>query len=305
MTEKYFIARDGKKIGYREWRPDKVKALFRISHGMAESSVRYDDFAEYLTTKGFLVFADDHRGHGLTDGDRKGYSDGDMFEDTLKDIRDMTKIYKEEFPDLPLVIFGHSYGSFLTQAYIERYPNDGDAVILCGSAYLCDFSSFSGKVVASLNCLLGRGKSGAKLIEKLSFGVYNKKCENGTFISSIEEECEKYAACEDCAFTLSYAFYKSFFCNLNKNYKKKYYKAVRKDVPLLIISGKDDPVGGYGKLVEKLYDFYCEKVGVRQVEKILYEGVRHELLNDVSRENAYRSIADFASKAVERKTESD
>ena len=94
MTEKSFVSYDGKKVGYREWRPENVKALFQISHGMAESTARYDAFAEYLKERGFLVFGDDHRGHGLTDG-RTGYSDGEMFEDTLKDMATLTKMYKE------------------------------------------------------------------------------------------------------------------------------------------------------------------------------------------------------------------
>lgn len=298
MTEKSFVSYDGKTIGYREWMPEEPKGLVQIAHGMAESTARYDAFAEYLKTRGFLVFGDDHRGHGLTDPGRTGYCEGEMFEDTLKDMATLTKAYKEKYPDLPFIIFGHSYGSFLTQAYIERYPDNPCAAVLCGSAYLHNASSFGGKVVSSLNCLFGKGDKGAKLIEKLSFGAYNKKCPEGTFISSIPEECEKYAAFPDCNYTLSNAFYKSFFTNLSKNYKKKYYKKVRTDMPLLIISGKDDPVGGYGKLVDKLYDFYKHKVGVEKVEKVLYAGVRHELLNDVSREDAYKKIGDFIENAV-------
>ncbi len=297
MTEKTFVSYDGKKIGYREWMPDNPVGLVQIAHGMAESTARYDGFAKYLKSRGFLVFGDDHRGHGLTDSNRTGYCDGDMFEDTLKDMATLTKMYKEEYPDLPFFIFGHSYGSFLTQAYIERYPDNACGAVLCGSAYLHDITSFAGKVVASFNCLFGRKKKAAKVISDLSFGAYNKKCPEGTFISSIVEECEKYEACPDCNFVLSYAFYKSFFTNLAKNYKKKYYNNVRTDMPMLIISGKDDPVGGYGKLVDKLYDFYKHKVGVEKVEKVIYPGVRHELLNDTSREDAYKKIGDFIESA--------
>ncbi len=298
MTEKSFISYDGKKVGYREWMPTtEPKGLVQIAHGMAESTARYDEFAEYLKNRGFLVFGDDHRGHGLTDG-RTGYSDGEMFEDTLKDMATLTKMYKENYPDLPFVIFGHSYGSFLTQAYIERYPENACAAVLCGSAYLHNASSFFGKIAASLCCAFGKSKKPANFIAKNSFGVYNKRCKEGTFISSLVEECEKYDAHPDCNFILSYAFYKSFFKNLAKNYKKKYYKNVRTDMPMLIISGKDDPVGGYGKLVDKLYDFYKHKVGVERVEKVLYEGVRHELLNDVSKADVYKKTGDFLENAV-------
>ena len=175
MTEKTFVSYDGKKVGYREWRPENPTGLVQIAHGMAESTVRYDDFAEYLKGRGFLVFGDDHRGHGLTDPGKTGYCEGEMFEDTLKDMATLTKIYKEEYPDLPFFIFGHSYGSFLTQAYIERYPDNACGAVLCGSAYLHNASSFFANVVASANCLFGKKNRPAKLIEKLSFRIYNKK----------------------------------------------------------------------------------------------------------------------------------
>ena len=161
-------------------------------------------------------------------------------------------------------------------------------------------SSFAGKVVAGFNCLIGRKNKKAEFIAKLSFGAYNKKCPEGTtFISSIKEECDKYDSFPDCNYTLSYNFYRSFFKNLAKNYKKKYYKNINADNPILIVSGQDDPVGGYGKLVDKLYDFYKHKVGVERVEKVLYPGVRHELLNDTSREDAYKKIGDFISAAFD------
>lgn len=301
MTNKLtFTAYDGKTITYREWLCDNPKGIMQISHGMAESGDRYTAFAEFMNERGFIVVADDHRGHGETDPGRTGYSEGDMWNGTLKDLAALNKIYREKYPELPYVIFGHSYGSFLTQAYIERYPDNPCGAVLCGSAYLHDITSFAGKVVAGFNCLIGRKNKRAEFIAKLSFGAYNKKCPEGTtFISSIKEECDKYDSFPDCNYTLSYNFYRSFFKNLAKNYKKKYYKNINADNPILIISGQDDPVGGYGKLVDKLYDFYKHKVGVERVEKVLYPGVRHELLNDTSREDAYKKIGDFISAAFD------
>lgn len=301
MTNKLtFTAYDGKTITYREWLCENPKGIIQISHGMAESGDRYTAFAEFMNERGFIVVADDHRGHGETDPGRTGYSEGDMWNGTLKDLAALNKIYREKYPELPYVIFGHSYGSFLTQAYIERYPDNPCGAVLCGSAYLHDISSFAGKVVAGFNCLIGRKNKKAEFIAKLSFGAYNKKCPEGTtFISSIKEECDKYDSFPDCNYTLSYNFYRSFFKNLAKNYKKKYYKNINADNPILIVSGQDDPVGGYGKLVDKLYDFYKHKVGVERVEKVLYPGVRHELLNDTSREDAYKKIGDFISAAFD------
>jgi len=293
MEKKSFIAKDGKVIKYKEWSCKNPKALLQISHGMAESTVRYEKFAEFMAENGFLVFADDHRGHGETDNS-SGYADGDMFFDTLSDIAELSSIYKKAYPNLKLILFGHSYGSFLTQAYIENYGELADGFIVGGSAYMKGGPILAGKVVAGLNCLLGKKKKPAKLIAKLSFEAYKKKYKDGTtFISSIKEECDDYDNNPDCNFVLSNGFYKSMFSAFKTLYTKKNRQKINVDKPILLISGKDDPVGSYGKAVVKLYNFYINKVGVKSVEMVLYDGVRHEYLNDISREDAKKEILEF------------
>lgn len=300
-NKKNFESFDGKIISYREWICENPVGVLQISHGMAESSDRYDAFAEYMTTRGFTVIADDHRGHGDTDPDRRGYCEGDMFNDTLKDLATLNGLYREKHPDLPIILFGHSYGSFLTQAYIERFGSTIDAAILGGSAYFNGAAVTAGKFVAGLNCFLGRGSKPAKFIKKLSFDAYNGKYDDGTtFISQIKEECDVYASAWDCNFTLSYAFYKSFFTNLPKLYKPTETALIPKDLPLLVISGDGDPVGGYGKLVDKLYVLYHDDLAVKNVKKVLYPKVRHEYLNDTSRHLAYAEIGDFCSSIKKR-----
>lgn len=299
MEKKTFISFDGKEIHYREWLPDNPIGMVQISHGMGEGLSRYDEFAEFMCKNGYLVFGDDHRGHGDTDPDRKGYADGDMFNDTLKDVAILSEFYKEKYPELKLVLFGHSYGSFITQSYIERFNKNADAFILGGSAYMKNLGITAGRVVAKINCFFGKKKKPAKFIQKLSFDAYNKKYKDGTiFISSIKKECEKYVNCQECNFMVSNAFYKSFFSALPKLYVKKNYSEIDVNKPILIISGKDDPVGSYGKAVEKLYSFYKDKVKVKDVEKIIYDNVRHEYLNDISKEQARKDILDY----VERQT---
>ena len=295
MEKKSFVAKDGKVIHYKEWKCDNPKGLLQISHGMAESTVRYESFAEFMTENGYIVFADDHRGHGETDN-RSGYSDGDMFFDTLSDLAELSLLYKKEYPELKLVLFGHSYGSFLTQAYIENHGENADGFIVGGSAYMKGAQVMAGKAVANLNCLFGKSKSPAKLIAKLSFDGYNKKYNDGTtFISSIKEECEEYNNNPDCGFILSNAFYRSMFGAFKTLYTKNAAQKIDVNKPILLLSGKDDPVGDYGKSVEKLYDFYVNNVGVKTIKKVFYDGVRHEYLNDISREKAKKEILDFCN----------
>ncbi|MBQ9485904.1 MAG: alpha/beta hydrolase [Clostridia bacterium] len=297
MEKKTFIATDGKEIRYREWKAENPKGLLQISHGMAESLARYEKFAEFMSENGFIVVGDDHRGHGETDG-CSGYADGDMFRDTLKDVAQLSQIYKKAYPNLKLVLFGHSFGSFIAQAYIEEYGAFADGFIVGGSAYMNGFAVISGRLVAKTGCFFGKKKKPAKLIAKLSFGAYNKKYKDGTsFISSVKEECDAYNDCKDCGFILSYAFYKSMFCAFKRLYRYKSLAQIDVNKPIFLISGAEDSVGGCGKLVDKLYNTY-KKIGVKDVGLKLYDGVRHEYLNDVSRDAARADILDFCRKVA-------
>lgn len=293
MTENEFKSFDQKRIFYREWECGDPVGVVQIVHGMAESSARYDRFARALNERGIAVFCDDHRGHGETDG-RSGYCEGDIFHDTLRDVALLTDIARKKYP-IPLVLFGHSYGSFLTQSYLENYGEKIDGAIVGGSAYFHDLQVPAGRAISSLACLFGREKKAAELITQASFGAYNKKFRTGTFISSVEEECKKYEEHPDCNFTLSYGFYRSFFGGVSDLYRKKSVSRLRKDIPILLIAGEEDPVGGMGKLVKRLYRFYRD-AGVGDLSLVLYPGVRHEYLNDVSREKATEEIASFAER---------
>lgn len=299
MTKKSFTAFDGKEIFYAEFMPKgEIKGILQISHGMAEGISRYYKFAGFMAENGFIVIGDDHRAHGDTDKGRTGYSDGDIFNDTLKDMDALGKIYKEKYPSLPLIIFGHSYGSFLTQRYIELYGENIVGGILGGSAYMKNITVPTGYILASIGCAFNKSKKPANMLKKASFDAYNKKFKDGTFISSIKEECEIYEKHPDCNYVLSNAFYKYFFKGLSTIYKKENYGKIDINKPLLIISGKDDPVGEFGKSTEKLAKFYRETVGVKSVTLKLYDKVRHEYLNDISREDAYNAILEFCKDLI-------
>ena len=298
MREKEFKGANGKIISYTLWECENPKGMVQIVHGMAENSLRYEHIAKFLNERGFLVFADDHRGHGKTD-DCSGYTNGDMFFDTLKDVQMLGLIYKNLYPKLPLVILGHSYGSFLTQAYLERYGDKIDGAIIGGSAMMKGALISAGAIISGLGCLFGRAKKPAKLMANMSFGAYNKKFSEGTFISSIKEECDVYDNAWGCGFTLSYNFYRKFFKGLKTLYKKKNYKNIPLDKPILLISGKDDPVGDMGKSVKKLEKFYLDTVGVKSLESVLYDGVRHEYFNDTSRQASFEKVAEFCQEVVE------
>ena len=294
----YFDSFDGKKIFVREWIPQNAPiGVIQIIHGMVEHSGRYEKFANYLSSQGYLVFADDHRAHGNTDKETLGFCKGDIWADTLTDIGLLNQKYRAKYPNVKYVIFGHSYGSFLLQSYLQQAdPYVFDGVILSGSAKMQGVQIVAGRVVASL----GKPSSPANAIKKMSFDAYDKCFQKGTFISSLEKECQIYKEDSHCGFVCSNNFYKCFFGGLKGIYSQKRLKAIDKDIPILIVSGESDPVGNFGKSTKKLYETYLS-CGVKNVTLRLFKGNRHEVLNDVSALEACSLICDFANSVIKRK----
>ncbi len=272
-----FRSFDGKKIFVHEWLDvENPKGFVQIVHGMTEHGARYDGFAKFLNEHGYLAAADDHRGHGYTDPDTLGYSAGEnMFFDTVKDEDALTDYYKAKYPDLKYFIFGFSYGSFLTQRYISDYGDKVDGAVIGGSNKKKDFEVYLGALAAGS----GNKKKPAKFIEEQSFGNYSKKFQDGEWLSNDAENNAAYHADKFCGFTCSKKFYADFFKGLKSLYTKKYAAGLRKDLPVLLVSGADDPVGDMGKGVKKLFLYY-KKAGMTKVEMTLFEGSRHEFLNE-------------------------
>lgn len=299
MKREYeFTSFDGKKLHVTEWAAERPVALVQISHGMVEHAGRYDGVAEYLNGRGYTVFADDHRGHGRTDAGTLGYAEGDMFQDTLKDLAALSKSYREQYPDLKLCLLGHSYGSFLAQAYLQRFARFIDAAILMGSAKLGGLETFAGRVAASL----GNPQKPCNFVKKMTFDAYNKKCADGNFVTSLPGEAERYRSDPFCSFVCSNNFYRSFMRAGGKLYGKRAGEKLRKDLPMLVISGQDDPVGKYGKSTTRLYEWYKEQ-GVRDVTLKLLPGSRHECVNDVGREETLRAFSEFLARTVGRRAD--
>lgn len=270
----------GKKISYYVWDDvEKPRGVVQIVHGMVEYAGRYQKIAEYFNKEGFVVVADDHRGHGNIDKDNLGYCAGSMFFDTISDIKVLMDITKKNFPNIPYVFFGFSYGSFLTQYFISQYGGDLDGVIIGGSNKNPKFMTLFGQFVSFLGKKFKGETAPGKLVEKLTFGAYNNKFEDRCFLSTNKENNEKYFKDPFCQYTCSYNFYHSFFKGLNSLYSSKYKKGLVKELPMLIVSGSLDPVGDMGKGTTKLYLYY-KNVGCENVRLKLYPESRHEFLNE-------------------------
>lgn len=271
---------DGKEIYVHEWLIENPRAVVQIVHGMAEHAGRYAQFAQFLNAHGFAVVADDHRGHGLTDGETLGYCKGNMFSDTVKDEWEINKYYKAKYPDAKYFLFGFSYGSFLAQSYISRFGERLDGAIIAGSSHKKDAEVYAGSFVVGMQNAFGRAKKPSKFVERLSFGAYEKKFDDRQWLSTNKASNKAYRADSLCGFTCSNRFYADFFKGLKSLYTKQYRSGLRKDLPVLLLSGENDPVGNMGKGVKKLYRFYTEKAGMKRVEMKLFPDSRHEFLNE-------------------------
>lgn len=299
MKEITFKAYEDYPIHLYVW--DEVKepkAVVQLSHGMAEHLYRYNDFAKYLNDNGYIVIGDDHRGHGKTVkslDDLGKVPKVTSFYDTIEDLAAITKYAKKEY-NLEVILFGHSYGSFLLQGYLQKYSDLIKAAILCGSAKQSGIDVKFANLIANMqNCLFGKDKK-AKLIEKLSFGMYDAqfKGENKKFAwgNRDDEERLAYLADDMCGYVCSIGFYKGFFNGLNTLYKKSNLEKIRKDLPIFIISGEKDPVGKMSKSVIKLHEMYKD-LGIKNLKMKLYKDARHEILNEIDKKTTYKDILEF------------
>jgi alpha-beta hydrolase superfamily lysophospholipase len=294
-----FRSDEGTEIYVNQWMPEEkaqVKGIVQIAHGMAETSDRYARFADRLTANGYIVYANDHRGHGKTAKtlEHVGYlAEKDGFHWLVEDVHKLSEIIKKSHPNLPLFLFGHSMGSFIAQRYITQYGNILKGVILSGS---------NGRQGIILNAalLLAKGeirKNGRKArsekLNSLIFGKYNKAFHPARtefdWLSRDDAEVDKYINDPFCGGVFTAGFFYDFFTGLKEIEDKNKLKYIPKELPIYIFSGDKDPVGQNGKGIIKLYNTY-QKLGIHDVAYKLYENGRHEMLNETNREEVMQDV---------------
>lgn len=300
---------DGKVNAFHCWTPDSpddIRAVMLLSHGMAEYAERYAPFAGKLVSEGIALFAEDHRGHGETAAMAEkegtgmfGYlDDRDGFRRVVEDIHEEILLLRGIYPGKKLVLFGHSFGSFVAQCVIELYGAILDGCILCGTAGPRPLTVGFARVVGNLVCAFGGKKRKSNLISSLSFGPYNARIRNPStefdWLSRDPEQVARYINHPWCGFVCTGEFYRDLFRGLGLIHRKKMIASIPKDLPVLFIDGTGDPVGGYGKTVSALRDIYV-KNGVKDVEIRLYEDARHELLNETNRDEVASDVLKWVS----------
>lgn len=291
---------DGADIGIDLWDDvESPKACVQIAHGMAEHPDRYDDFACFLNKHGYIVAADDHRGHrrGALNG-KNGMVYGDSWNQTIEDMNTLCDYLKSTY-NLPVFLLGHSYGSFLSQCFVERHSDKIAGCILSGTSHMKNALIGAGLVIAAIQKALCGGDKMGKLINKLSFGAYNKPfVEQGqefAWLSRDKEQVAKYEADPDCGYVLCIDYYYYFFKGVMNLYGKD-AQNIAKDFKIMVACGSDDPVSNKSVNAVKLADFY-KKLGLNPVLKI-YQGARHEILNETNKDEVYADFLAFIDEAV-------
>lgn len=296
-----FTSSDGTEINVYKWTPkeEEIKGIVQISHGMAETAIRYERFAKVLNQNGYIVYANDHRGHGNTaeNIESLGYlGDNDGFNLLIGDIAKLSDIIREENGDLRIYLFSHSMGSFAAQRYIMDFKDKIDGLVLSGSNGEQGFTLNIARTIAKVEMLIRGRKAKSKLMNTLSFGAYNKKFKpektGSEWLSRDEEEVKKYIEDPYCGTIFPTSFYYDFLESLQYIEDESNFKKIPKDLPILIISGEEDPVGDSGKGLKKLYNRYKE-AGVKDLAIKLYPGARHEILNEINRNEVMDDVVNW------------
>lgn len=296
--EFYYKSQDGMTdIHAIKWIPDKQPtAILQIVHGMVEFVERYNEFAEFLKDKGFLVVANDHLGHGLSviDANHYGYFDKqDGNGKILGDIHELRKITNEQYSDTPYFILGHSMGSFLTRQYIEKHGDGLTGAIIMGTGSQPLLMLNTGRCICSLIAAFKGWTYRSKFVDTMAFGGYNKKFKPSRtpkdWLTKDKEIVDAYIAEPMCNFIFTLNGYYNLFYSIRDCQNKTNINKIPKNLPVLFVAGADDPVGNFGKGVRKAYKGFV-KSGMNDVNLKLYDGDRHEILNETDRFTVYDDI---------------
>jgi alpha-beta hydrolase superfamily lysophospholipase len=299
LKNKHFSFTDsiGRDIYVYKWIPDEnvIKAVVQISHGLSENAGRYENFAQFLTDRGYAVYANDHLGHGKTaiTVNNLGYACKDGFLQMLRDMEQLSEIIKKEYTDKPIILFGHNMGSFLSQLYIQEYGDILKAVILSGTMGRLGRMANIGVILSVLGMKTRGAAAKANNLNKLYFGAYNKGFKpfrtEFDWLSRDEKEVDKFVKDDFCGAIPSYGFYYDMFRAFKIMHNKSRMENIPKNLPVYLFSGENDPVGSNTKSVLGLIELYKEQK-IQDISYKFYKNGRHEMLNEINKSEVMTDI---------------
>jgi alpha-beta hydrolase superfamily lysophospholipase len=284
-----FTDPDGFKVFVRKWVPPpgvQPRAVVQIAHGAAEHSLRYERPAKLLNRAGYVVYANDHRGHWKTavTVEKAGFAGEDGWNGVVKDVKQLTDIIKKENPGLPIFLFGHSMGSLISQHYIQQWGSGLNGVVLCGSSGgRTDLDSVISKLEAKPREEHQR-PAGPRTLQQFDWLTRNKA------------EVQKYIDDQWCGFTFTRGFVLDMFRAMREGWKPENETRIAKELPVYIISGDQDPAAGEKTTsIRALVERY-QALGIRDVTLRIYPGAHHELLNETNRDEVQGDLLAWLNK---------
>lgn len=297
-----FTSADGKNTIAAYWYQDEavpVKGIVQISHGMCEYIGRYDAFAAYLCSNGYAVFGNDHLGHGATSDGENGidgyFGEKNGREYVLADLHTMNQIAHEKYPHLPLVLLGHSMGSFYARAYAAHWADTISGLIICGTGGANPAAGVGLALTSIIGALRGKTYRSA-LVNHMAFGAYLKRIEKPNtpydWICRNEQIVSRYAKDPKCTFVFTVSAFHELMAILKSVSGKSWAASLPKELPIYLIAGEADPVGDYGKGVRQVYDLLRQEE-IKSLSISMYPDMRHEILNEIGKEQVYDDVKNW------------
>jgi len=291
-------------IFYRICLPDTSPVgTVQIAHGIAEHSLRYRPFMEFLASNGYVVIVNDHLGHGKSitgECDLGFFAEDHGWDMVIGDMHTLFGIITERYPNLPHFLFGHSMGSFLARTYLFRYPDDFSGAIISGTGQQSALTILGGKLMGQLEIACHGAHYQSSLLNQMAFGSYNKTFEprrtDYDWLTSREDIVDAYAADPLCGFIPSAGLFTDMMEGIGLICSQKNVNKMNKDTPIFFLSGGKDPVGANGKGVNQAYRSFL-KAGMKRVSLKLYPKGRHEMLNESNYEEVYQDILNWLKEA--------
>ena len=300
MEELKFINSLNHEVYYLAFKVENEKGNLVISHGMAEHPERYEQLANYLNEAGISVYAIYHIGHGKY-AKKLGHMADNEFNECISNVSELVDLVKKD-SDKPVILLGHSMGSFIAQTYVTRF-NNIDGLLLSGST--CYNGLFKmANMLSKLVCAFSKDTSKeSKFLDNLSFGTYNSKFKKEghkfAWLNQDVNEVIKYENDPYCGFVCSQSFFKNFSNCLASLANKNNLSKINKELPILIIGGENDPVSSYSKGLYKLFKQY-QKLGLKKLEVLIYSNARHEIYLEKCKENVFKDTLSFINKVIEK-----
>lgn len=291
-------------LAYTIYEPEgEIKALVQLSHGMCEYIGRYREYAEHLCARGILLAGNDHPGHGesAASAEELGYfAEKDGVKLAVEGLRRMSELLLERYAGKPLILLGHSMGSFLARIYITEYSEYLAGAIIMGTGGP-DAPTGLALLLADLIALIRGERHRSKLLCSIQQAGYLKRCGKGAdknaWLTRDTAVVERYNNDKYCNYIFTVSGYRDLFRMLAEVSDESWASSVPTDLPILLISGEDDPVGGYGKGVCKVAGALTH-AGAGRLTTILIPGARHEILNETDREETYAVIDGWLSELL-------